>query len=89
MSRNTRLKDLSLDITQNIEIIDNFMKLNQLPYPSLAAEGPLSFPVGPGYAQIHVARRVAMDASKTLYDLLWSPEERALHQFTTVPADHH
>lgn len=84
MADYSNLSDLSQQISENTAIIQNFLSSNNLPQPSLSADAPLDFPVPSTNVAIQEARRKAMDAAKTLYDTLWSPEERSLHQFTTV-----
>jgi hypothetical protein len=80
----TSLTTLAKDITENVQIIESFLTTSKLPHPSLSTDGPWSFPVDAKHSEIHAARRAAMDAAMTLYDLLWGPEEKAMLQFTVV-----
>jgi hypothetical protein len=85
------LTALAKDITRNAEIIESFLAASKLPNPPFSTDGPWSFPVDAKHPEILSARQAAMDAAKTLYDLLWGPEERALLQFTgvgTCPSSH-
>lgn len=78
------LTDLSSVVAENVRKIDEFLQVSNLPALSLGVDGSARFPVGQENVTIHDARRAAMKACKEIHDLLWTPEERMLAQFTPV-----
>lgn len=78
------LTDLSGVVADNVRKIDEFFQVSNLPALSFGVDGSARFPVGQENVAIHDARRAAMKAAKEIHDLLWTPEERMLAQFTPV-----
>ena len=78
------LTELSTAIRDNVQIIEDFLEKQGTPPLSFFVDTPPRFPVGPDQAEVHEARRKAMDAAKAVHDLLWGPQDRMLAQLTPV-----
>lgn len=77
------LSDLAKTITESAGIIDGFLASSRLPSLSQSPGTSKCFP-DQADAKVQHARFAAMDASKMMFELLWSAEERILDNATSV-----
>ena len=75
------ITELAAEVSKNTTLISDYLKANNLPAPSFAADGPATFPIPQNDAAIQGARLALIEASKTLYDLAVGPR----HTMTYLP----
>ncbi|KAH7376879.1 S-adenosyl-L-methionine-dependent methyltransferase [Plectosphaerella cucumerina] len=69
------LTALAARIAKSAEVIDSFLKENQLPEPSFEADGPKNFPVTDKNPEILAARDELIDCTQELRDLVVGPTD--------------
>ncbi len=73
ITTHTPMDKLTAKIAANVTIINNYLKENDLPIPSLERDSPPEFPVPTSERDIHLARLNLIEAAKAMYDLALGP----------------
>jgi hypothetical protein len=73
--RANRIVELTTLISENTQKIDDYFVANGLPTLSFDPDAPLDFPVPTSNKEIQHARRVVVNATQELHDLMVGPRE--------------
>lgn len=71
----SRIVELTDIIAKNTKIVDDFLNAEGKPALSFAVDGPSDFPVPSSNTDIQHARRVVVNATQELHDLMVGPRE--------------
>ena len=71
----SRIAELTAIISENTQKVDQYFAANNLSPLSFGSDGPLDFPVPSSNKEIQHARRVVVNATQELHDLMVGPRE--------------
>jgi hypothetical protein len=74
-TKSSRLIELTEVIAENTKKIDDFFEANGIPTLSFDPTGPSDFPVPTSNTNIYNARRIVVNATQELHDLMVGPRE--------------
>lgn len=71
----TRIAELTAIISENTQKVDQYFAANNLSPLSFDCDAPLDFPVPSSNKDIQHARRIVVNATQELHDLMVGPRE--------------